>query len=258
MKITAFQRMTVLLTLVCLSLGPVVPAAHALQAVNLAWNASASASVAGYTINYGTSASNLNLTANAGNSLSTTISNLADGQTYFFVATAYTFSGLVSAPSNMVVYTTAVGTTSQSPVSYPNLASGSFIGYSGDFSGNGKQDILWRNMQTGEVDIWFMDGASVVSQANLGTVGLNWQIVGTADFTGDGRSDILWQNTADGSFGIWVMNGSSYAGYGFPSQGSEWAIVGVANLGHTGPGAIFWRNVGTGELVVWTTIITPD
>jgi kumamolisin len=126
-----------------------------------------------------------------------------------------------------------------------------FISYSGDFNGDGKQDILWRNTQTGEVDIWFISGASVVSQAYVGILGLEWKIAGIADFNGDGVSDIVWQNTVTGSFGIWIMHGSSYMGYGFASQGSQWSIAGVADLDHTGFADILWRNVESGDLVVW-------
>jgi hypothetical protein len=125
------------------------------------------------------------------------------------------------------------------------------VSYSGDFNGDGKQDILWRNTQTGEVDIWFMNGASVISKANVGVLGLEWKIVGIADFNGDGKSDILWQNTVDGSFGIWIMNGSSYLGHGFGSQGLQWSITGVADLDHTGFADILWRNAVTGQLVAW-------
>jgi hypothetical protein len=128
-----------------------------------------------------------------------------------------------------------------------------FISYSGDFNADGKQDILWQNTQTGEVDIWFMNGASVASAVDLGTVGHDWQIAGIADFNGDGKSDILWQNTANGNFEIWIMNGSSYSGYGFASPGSQWSITGAADLDHTGFADILWRNVATGDLVAWKT-----
>jgi kumamolisin len=126
-----------------------------------------------------------------------------------------------------------------------------FLSYSGDFNGDGKQDILWRNTQTGEVDIWFMSGASVVSQAYVGTVGLEWKIAGIADFNGDGVNDIVWQNTVNGGFGIWVMHGSTYMGYGFASQGNQWSIAGVADLDHTGFADILWRNIESGDLLVW-------
>jgi kumamolisin len=126
-----------------------------------------------------------------------------------------------------------------------------FLSYSGDFNGDGKQDILWRNSQTGEVDIWFMNGASVVSKAYVATVGPDWKVVGTAEFNGDGYSDILWQNTVNGSFVIWIIHGSSHSDFEFPSQGNQWAITGVADLDHSGFADILWRNVVTGELVAW-------
>ena len=126
-----------------------------------------------------------------------------------------------------------------------------FLSYSGDFNGDGKQDILWRNTQTGEVDIWSMSGASVIAKADLGIVGTDWRIAGIADLNGDGKSDIVWQNTVNGNFAIWFMNGSSYAGYEFGSQGNQWSIAGVADLDHTGFADILWRNAVTGELVAW-------
>jgi kumamolisin len=129
--------------------------------------------------------------------------------------------------------------------------SSNFLSYSGDFNGDGKQDILWRNTKTGEVDVWFMNGASVIAKAKVGTLGLEWKIAGIADFNGDGKSDILWQNTLNGTYGIWIMNGSTYSGYGFASQGNQWAITGVADLDQTGFADILWRNLITGELVAW-------
>jgi hypothetical protein len=129
--------------------------------------------------------------------------------------------------------------------------SSDFVSYSGDFNGDGKQDILWRNTRTGEVDIWFMNGASVIAKADVGTAGLDWKIAGIANFNGDGKSDILWQNTTNGNFEIWILNGSSYVGHGFASQGDQWAIAGVADLDHSGFADILWRNVVTGELVAW-------
>jgi hypothetical protein len=46
----------------------------------------------------------------------------------------------------------------------------------GDFDGDGKSDILWRNTANGAVAIWFMNGVQVSSPAPVGTVGLDWTV----------------------------------------------------------------------------------
>ena len=45
----------------------------------------------------------------------------------------------------------------------------------GDFNGDGKADILWRDTG-GNTTIWFMDGMQIVQSAGLGTVPLTWTI----------------------------------------------------------------------------------
>jgi FG-GAP-like repeat/Matrixin len=126
-----------------------------------------------------------------------------------------------------------------------------FISYSGDFNADGKQDILWRDIQTGEVRIWYMNGSTILSNNHVATVGLEWKIVGIADFDGTGFSDILWENANDGSFAIWTMRGDSPVSHQFPSPGYQWSITGVADLDNNGLADILWRNVVTGEVRAW-------
>ena len=138
------------------------------------------------------------------------------------------------------------------PTPHPVLTN--FISYSGDFNANGTQDILWRNMQTGEVRIWYMNGSNILANDSVATVGLDWKIVGIADFDGTGFSDILWENGNDGSFAIWTMRGDSAVSHQYPSPGFQWSITGVADLDRTGLADILWRNVVTGEVRVWRSL----
>ena len=126
-----------------------------------------------------------------------------------------------------------------------------FLSYSGDFNADGKQDILWRNMQTGEVRIWYMNGSTILADDSVLTVGLDWQIVGIGNFDGTGFSDIVWENAKDGSFAIWTMRGNSSVSHQFPSPGLQWSITGIADLDHTGRADLLWRNVVTGDVQVW-------
>jgi hypothetical protein len=120
-----------------------------------------------------------------------------------------------------------------------------FLSYSGDFNADGKQDILWRNLQSGEVRIWYMNGSTILANDGVATVGLDWQIVGIGDFDGSGFSDIVWENANNGSFAIWTMRGDSAVSHQYPSPGYQWSITGIADLDHTGLADLLWRNVVT-------------
>jgi hypothetical protein len=50
--------------------------------------------------------------------------------------------------------------------------------------------LLWRDI-SGNIAMWFMNGAQVSSFSGLGNIATTWSIVGTADFNGDGNGDIL-------------------------------------------------------------------
>ena len=52
------------------------------------------------------------------------------------------------------------------------------IAGTGDFNGDGKSDILWRDTTTGETAIWFMNGGTMTSFADFGTVPNIWAIQG--------------------------------------------------------------------------------
>src|SRR6266480_964100 len=54
----------------------------------------------------------------------------------------------------------------------------------GDFDGDGKADILWRNSSTGENYIWLMNGLSTASQGSVNFVdpASGWQVQGVGDF----------------------------------------------------------------------------
>src|SRR6185312_4419583 len=89
-----------------------------------------------------------------------------------------------------------------------NVAGRSLSQFRGtDFNGDGRSDILWRNVSTGDNAIWTMNGGTVTSNLTLTKVpDQSWKMVGVGDFDGDGKSDILWRYSFNGQNSIWFMN----------------------------------------------------
>ena len=91
----------------------------------------------------------------------------------------------------------------------------------GDFNGDGKVDILWRDTNTGTLSIWFTNGTAVTSSLTVGTLSSNWTVAQIGDYNSDGKSDILLIDTA-GDVAMWLMNGATVS-----------SAVGVSNVGTT-------------------------
>ena len=96
-----------------------------------------------------------------------------------------------------------------------------------DFNGDGKADILWRNVSTGANAIWLMSGFSVAAGAFIPTLSTaGWTISGVGDYNTDSKADILWRNTSTGATAIWLMNGFSVAaGALLPAVPTNWRAV---------------------------------
>jgi hypothetical protein len=123
-----------------------------------------------------------------------------------------------------------------------------------DFNADGKTDIVWRNYQTGDNQVWFMNGAAYNGPAALLPVpDLNWRLVATADFNGDGQPDLLWRHAVTGANVVWYMNGTSYAAQASlsPVADLNYHIVAVADFNGDGKPDLLWRHYGTGQNIVW-------
>jgi len=122
----------------------------------------------------------------------------------------------------------------------------------GDFDGDGKADLLWRNSSTGQNYIYFMDGTSIKpTEGFIRTVAdLNWSVAGIGDFDGDGKDDILWRNSSTGESYLYPMNGLAIqATEGFVRTVADpnWQVAGVGDFDGDGKADVLWRNLATGE-----------
>ncbi len=98
----------------------------------------------------------------------------------------------------------------------------------GDYDGNGKDDLLWRNEVTGENYLWFMNGTSLASSGPIQSLAdLAWKVGGTGDYDGNGKADIAWRNASTGQVYVWLMDGTSLVSHGatFTLADPNWQIV---------------------------------
>jgi hypothetical protein len=84
---------------------------------------------------------------------------------------------------------------------------------SGDFNGDGRNDILWQDQVSGQMVVWEMNGAQVIANQAIGNPGPQWKVVALSDINGDGKADILWRDSGTGQVVTWEMNGFDVASF---------------------------------------------
>jgi hypothetical protein len=122
----------------------------------------------------------------------------------------------------------------------------------GDFNGDGRDDILWRSLD-GTHSNWLGTdtGGFIINDTNaLVHVPIDWTVAGTGDFDGDGNADILWRNN-NGLLSNWL--GTDTGGF-FINDAvalTPWvgSVAGIGDFDGNGRDDILGRTA-TGELFV--------
>jgi hypothetical protein len=130
----------------------------------------------------------------------------------------------------------------------------------GDFNGDSKPDLFWRNETTAEVAVWFMGGIKgnvMQSWAWLTSLVLsNWKIVALADLDGNGRLDIIWQHTTTRQVSYWLIGGAQgdtllASGWLSAAPVPGWRVAGATDLDGNGKPDLIWQNDSTQQATVW-------
>jgi hypothetical protein len=132
----------------------------------------------------------------------------------------------------------------------------------GDFTGNGTDDVLWYNVNTGDVNEWQLQNGQWSASVDLGEhpgvngvePGPGWQVEGVGNFFGAGNDDILWYNAGDNQTDIWKLNSNgqwqaSVSPGEYPGVGEE--VAGIGNFYGKSTSDILWYNAQTGDASLW-------
>ena len=114
----------------------------------------------------------------------------------------------------------------------------------GNFNGDGFDDVLWRSDSGTADDLLGATNGSFVGNPNFVlNPGADWHIVGTGDFNGDGLSDILWQSDS-GTLNEFLgqSNGGFVGNVLATNPGSAWHVAGTGDFNGDGKDDILWRN----------------
>jgi PKD repeat protein len=127
------------------------------------------------------------------------------------------------------------------------------IAGTGDFNGDGKIDLLWQNITTGDVAYWTMHGVTQIDSVGLPPAETGWRAKAAGDFNGDGRPDIVWRNLTNGENRVsFVVDGSVIGTAPIQPLGdTTWDIVGAGDFDRDGQCDVLWRHGPTGSNYVW-------
>ncbi|BAY27182.1 FG-GAP repeat-containing protein [Calothrix sp. NIES-2100] len=160
-------------------------------------------------------------------------------------------SSSTSEISNTTKPISSQGLFNANPNPNPYLTSAAIVP---DFNGDGKTDKIWVDAQTGETQIWLMDGTTVVSKGsfpadpNNPPGSIDYKI---GDFNGDNKTDFLLRNKVTGANTLVLMDGTNFTNLiSLDPLDSNWSPL-IGDFDGDRKTDIFWRNTTTGENAIW-------
>jgi len=126
--------------------------------------------------------------------------------------------------------------------------------YVGDFTGNGKQDLLAFDPTSGS---WYVklsngSGFSAPQLWDRWSSALTWVDIHTADFNGDGKTDIVARAEQTGQWFVGLSTGTSFAAQMWDawSPSVTWVNVNVGDFNGNGKADIVGQDQQTGDWYV--------
>jgi hypothetical protein len=98
-----------------------------------------------------------------------------------------------------------------------------------DFNGDGTTDMMLRNENTGQFEVYDIRSNAITSASNIGTVGLDFRVAGFGPFHAPGASDMVLRNGNTGEFEVYdIVNNQITTANSLGSVGLDWSAGGFA------------------------------
>jgi hypothetical protein len=127
----------------------------------------------------------------------------------------------------------------------------------GDFNGDGKKDIIGRDLQTGNWWVGISTGSSFVTSLwATWNPAVNWVDVKVGDFNGDGKDDIAGRYSTVGQWYVGLSTGSSFVTslWATWNPAVNWVDVKVGDFNGDGKADVTGRWLQGGQW--WTAVST--
>jgi hypothetical protein len=174
--------------------------------------------------------------------------------------------------SDMMVRNSIIGTYAVYAVSNNNVTSAASLGANnslgsaaflgavglewqvagfGNFRSLGETDMMLRNANNGNFQIYDIKDNQVIFTNSMGSVGLQWQVAG---FNNHGtETDMVLRNSGTGALELYdISNSRLTAAFSLGTVGLDWQVAGFGNFSSVpGEGDMMMRNTGTGAFLIY-------
>jgi hypothetical protein len=123
----------------------------------------------------------------------------------------------------------------------------------GNFSSRGETDMMLRNVNTGDVEVYDIHNNQITGANFMGTVGLNKQEPVFGNFSSRGTSDMILRDTSTGGLQVYDINSNQITSTFFlGTVGLDWQIIAAGNFSSVpGESDVMMRNTNSGGLEVY-------